>query len=129
METSGTAPPGAADGGADADARRGAVRDSARAPDDAREDLQRTRHRLGKLLWRRACTIGVAIARRAPALDRRPRVGACGEQVVVDDYVLTVDHLEARPIELDAQLVAVADTAPPHRDGWLAAVFPRHRHV
>ena len=42
------------------------------------------------------------------------------DRVVVDDYLLAVDHLEARLMELDAQLVAVADTEP-YREpvGWL----------
>ena len=40
--------------------------------------------------------------------------------VVVDDYLLAIDHLEARLMELDAQLVAVAGTDP-YREpvGWL----------
>jgi transposase len=41
-----------------------AVRDLARARDDAREDLQRCRHRLGKLLLRRGCTTGSGIGPR-----------------------------------------------------------------
>ena len=40
--------------------------------------------------------------------------------MVVDDYLLAIDHLEARLMELDAQLGAVADTEP-YREpvGWL----------
>jgi transposase len=34
------------------------------------------------------------------------------ERVVVDDYLLAIDHLEARLIELDTRLSAIAETAP-----------------
>ena len=42
------------------------------------------------------------------------------ERVVVDDYLLAIDHLDARLGELDAQLTAIAATAP-YQDavGWL----------
>ena len=42
------------------------------------------------------------------------------EQAVVDDYVLAIDHTEARLIELDARLAEIADTEP-YRTlvGWL----------
>ena len=42
------------------------------------------------------------------------------DRVVVDDYLLAIDQLEARLLELDAQLAAVADTEP-YREpvGWL----------
>ena len=40
--------------------------------------------------------------------------------MVLDDYLLAIDHLEARLMELDAQLATVATTAP-YREpvGWL----------
>ena len=42
------------------------------------------------------------------------------ERVVVDDYVLAIDHLEARLIELDARLAEIAETDPyRERVGWL----------
>ena len=42
------------------------------------------------------------------------------ERVVVDDYLLAIDHLEARLIELDARLTDLAQTDP-YREpvGWL----------
>ena len=42
------------------------------------------------------------------------------DRVVVDDYLLAIDHLEARLMELDAQLATVA-TTDPYREpvGWL----------
>ena len=42
------------------------------------------------------------------------------ERAVVDDYRLAIDHTEARLLELDAQLAAIAETGP-YREpvGWL----------
>jgi transposase len=99
-----------------------AVRDLCRARDDAREDLQRSRHRLGKLLLRRG--LHYRGGRNWTKGHRRWIAGLewtqPAERVVVDDYLLAIDHLEARLIELDARLVEVADTAP-YREhvGWL----------
>lgn len=98
-----------------------AVRDLARARDDAREDLQRCRHRLGKLLLRR----GLHYAGRNWTRAHRQWVDGLvwthgAERAVVDDYLLAIDHTEARLIELDAQLAKIAETAP-YREpvGWL----------
>jgi len=42
------------------------------------------------------------------------------ERVVVDDYLLAIDHLEARLIELDTRLTQIAATAPYQEPvGWL----------
>ena len=98
-----------------------AVRDLARARDDAREDLQRCRHRLGKLLLRRGLHYG---ARNWTCAHRRWIGGLtwtyAAERAVVDDYLLAIDHTEARLRELDAQLTAIAETDP-YREpvGWL----------
>jgi transposase len=98
-----------------------AVRDLARARDDAREDLQWCRHRLGKLLLRR----GLHYSGRNWTRGHRQWLNSlrwthAAEQAVVDDYVLAIDHTEARLIELDARLAAIADTEP-YRTlvGWL----------
>jgi transposase len=98
-----------------------AVRDLCRARDDAREDLQRARHRLGKLLLRR----GLHYSGRNWTRAHRQWVDSLqwtqfAERVVVDDYQLAIDHLEARLIELDRQLTEIAETAP-YREpvGWL----------
>ena len=88
----------------------------------ARADRQRCRQRLGKLLLRR----GLHYPGRAwtQATHRRWVNGLtwphAADRVVVDDYLLAIDHLEARLMELDAQLVAVAN-ADPYREpvGWL----------
>ncbi len=98
-----------------------AVRDLGRARDDAREDLQRARHRLGKLLLRR----GLHHEGRNWTKTHRAWIEGLtwthvAERVVVDDYLLAIDHLEARLIELDARLGEVADTEPyRERVGWL----------
>jgi transposase len=98
-----------------------AVRDLCRARDDAREDLQRCRHRLGKLLLRR----GLHYPGRNWTRAHRRWVDSLtwtqpAERTVVDDYQLAVDQLEARLAELDARVEEIADTAP-YREhvGWL----------
>jgi transposase len=98
-----------------------AVRDLARARDDAREDLQRCRHRLGKLLLRR----GLHYAGRHWTHAHRRWVDSltwthAAERAVVDDYQVAIDHTEARLRALDAQLAEVAAQAP-YREpvGWL----------
>jgi transposase len=98
-----------------------AVRDLARARDDAREDLQRCRHRLGKLLLRR----GLHYAGKHWTKGHRRWVDSltwthAAEQAVVEDYQLAIDHTEARLLELDARLAELA-TEEPYREpvGWL----------
>jgi transposase len=98
-----------------------AVRDLARARDDAREDLQRCRHRLGKLLLRR----GLHGAARNWTRAHRQWIASltwtyAAERAVVDDYLLAIDHTEARLRALDAQLAALA-ASDPYREpvGWL----------
>lgn len=98
-----------------------AVRDLARARDDAREDLQRCRHRLGKLLLRR----GLHYAGKNWTQAHRRWVDSlswphAAERAVVEDYQLAIDHTEARLLELDARLAELAAQAP-YREpvGWL----------
>ena len=95
-----------------------AVRDLCRARDDARADRQRCRHRLGKLLLRR----GLHYPGRAWTQAHRRWVNGLtwphpADRVVVDDYLLAIDHLEARLMELDAQLATVATTEAIQRLG------------
>jgi len=98
-----------------------AVRDLARARDDAREDLQRCRHRLGKLLLRR----GLHYSGRNWTQTHRRWVDSltwthAAERAVVDDYLLAIDHTEARVLELDARLAEIADQEPYRTPvGWL----------
>ena len=98
-----------------------AVRDLCRARDDAREDLQRSRHRLGKLLLRR----GLHYAGRNWTRGHRQWIDSLtweheAERHVVEDYLLAIAHLEARLGELDARLAEVAETDT-YREpvGWL----------
>ncbi len=90
-----------------------AVRDLCRARDDARVDLQRGRHRLGKLLLRRGLHYG---GRNWTKAHRRWLDSLAwthtAERVVVDDYLLAIDHLDARLRALDAEITALAETAP-----------------
>src|SRR5947207_10404826 len=98
-----------------------AVRDLARARDDAREDLQRCRHRLGKLLLGRALRSGG----RNWTRGHRQWVGGlwwphAAERAGVDDYLLAIDHTEARLLELDARLAEMAEREPYRNPvGWL----------
>jgi transposase len=90
-----------------------AVRDLCRARDDAREDRQRSRHRLGKLLLRR----GLHYSGRNWTQAHRRWIESLAwtqpaERVVVDDYLLAIDHLDARLIALDARLGEIAATDP-----------------
>lgn len=90
-----------------------AVRDLARARDDARQDRQRCRHRLGKLLLRR----GLHFAGKAWTRRHRQWVDQLAwvqpaERVVVQDYLLAIDQLDARLAELDARLGEIAQTDP-----------------
>jgi transposase len=90
-----------------------AVRDLARARDDAREDLQRARHRLGKLLLRR----GLHFAGKNWSRAHRRWIDAlawthAAERAVVEDYRLAIDQLEARLAELDARLTDIAQADP-----------------
>ncbi len=98
-----------------------AVRDLARARDDARDDLQRCRHRLGKLLLRR----GLHYAGRNWTRGHRQWIDSltwvhAAERTVVDDYLLAIDHTAARLRELDAGLAEIAERDP-YREpvGWL----------
>lgn len=90
-----------------------AVRDLCRARDDARADLQRCRHRLSKLLLRR----GLHFSGRNWTRAHRQWVDGLtwvhdAERVVVEDYWLAIDQVEARLIELDARLMDIAQTEP-----------------
>jgi transposase len=98
-----------------------AVRDLCRARDDAREDLQRARHRLSKLLLRR----GLHYAGRNWTKAHRAWIDTiawahAAERHVVEDYQLAIDHLGARLIEFDMRLSEIAQ-ADPYREpvGWL----------
>jgi transposase len=98
-----------------------AVRDLCRARDDAREDLQRCRHRLGKLLLRR----GLHYAGRNWTQSHRRWIESlswahAAERAVVDDYLLAIDQTAARLREFDVRLGETAESEPYRtRVGWL----------
>jgi len=98
-----------------------AVRDVARARDDAREDLQRCRHRLGKLLLRRGLHYtGRNWTRGHRQWIHRLTWAHAAERAVVDDYLLAIDQTEARLLELDARLAEIAAREPYRKPvGWL----------
>lgn len=98
-----------------------AVRDLCRARDDARDDVQRARHRLGKLLLRR----GLHWAGKNWTKAHRQWISTlrwehAAERAVVEDYVLAIGQVERRLEDLDAQLAETAQTDP-YREpvGWL----------
>jgi transposase len=99
-----------------------AVRDLCRARDDAREDRQRCRHRLGKLLLRRG--LHFTGGKNWTKAHRR-WIDALAwthdaERQVVEDYRLALDQVEARLRDLDARLGEVAQTDPYRAPGgWL----------
>jgi transposase len=99
-----------------------AVRDLCRARDDAREDVQRARHRLGKLLLRRGLHFP---GRKNWTKAHRQWMTTiqwehAAERTVMDDYLLAIEQVESRLVELDAQLAETAQTDP-YREpvGWL----------
>lgn len=98
-----------------------AVRDLCRARDDAREDLQRCRHRLGKLLLRR----GLHYSGRNWTRAHRRWIHSlewthAAESGVVENYLLAIDQTEARLIDLDTRLREIAESEPYRTPvGWL----------
>jgi transposase len=100
-----------------------AVRDLCRCREDAKADLHRSRHRLGKLLLRRAMVWHPdkkAWSRAHRQWLRTVRFDLPTDQAVFDDYLLAIEHLEERIKNLDTKLAAVADE-PLYREhvGWL----------
>jgi len=98
-----------------------AVRDLCRARDDAREDLQRSRHRLGKLLLRRGLHYwGRNWTRAHRSWIESLEWAQPAECLVVEDYLLAIDQLETRLTELDRHLGEIAQTEPYRTPvGWL----------
>jgi transposase len=81
-----------------------AARDLCRAREDVREDLMRSRHRLGKLLLRRAISFETgrkAWSQRHRTWLRGLRFELPADQKVFDDYLLAIEQLEERLRGLD----------------------------
>jgi transposase len=92
-----------------------AVRDLCRAREDAQADLTRCRHRLGKMLLRRA--IRFTEGKRVWSMAHRRwlrdlRFDNATDQVVFDDYLAAIDHAEERVKGLESKLVEVSQKAP-----------------
>src|SRR5688572_14325669 len=90
-----------------------AVRDLCRARDDVREDLQRCRHRLSNWLLRRGFPYrGRHWTRAHRDWIHRLAWSHPAEHAVLTDYLLAMDHTEARLRELDGRIAEVASTTP-----------------
>lgn len=95
-------------------ARDEAVRDLCRTREDARDDLMRCRHRLSKLLLRRALIYG---GRTSWGQAHRLWLGALRfedpvDQAVLDDYLLAIDHLVDRMKALSQKLEDLSREEP-----------------
>ncbi len=87
------------------------VRDLCRAREDAHEDLVRSRHRLSKLLLRRGWSwVGgkKAWGKGHRLWLRNLRLEHPEDQLVLDDYLLTIEQVEARLTALDQQIERVS---------------------
>jgi transposase len=92
-----------------------AVRDLCRAREDAHEDLVRSRHRLSKLLLRRGLQwLGTkrAWSQGHRLWVRSLRFEHAADQVVLDDYLLAIEHVEERLRVLDAEIEEASQQAP-----------------
>jgi transposase len=103
-----------------------AVRDLCRGRDDARLDLMRARHRLGKFLLRRGRVFGHG-SQRAWSQAHRWWLGKQSfernaEQWMFEDYLLAVEQVEARRRSLELQLEGIAKAEPYGKTvGWCVA--------
>jgi len=87
-----------------------AVRDLCRCREDAKEDRERTRHRLAKLLLRRGVvySAGRQWTRAHYTWLRQVHFERAADRTVFDDYLQAVEQVEERLRALDAQLVVAA---------------------
>ena len=51
------------------------------------------------------------------------------ERAVIDDYLLAIEQIESRLVELDARLTETAADRPVPRACGVVALLPRHRHA
>lgn len=91
-----------------------AVRDLCRCREDAREDLMRARHRVGKMLLRRG--VRYRDGRAWTVRHRRWLWGLvwehAAERAVFEDYLLALDQVEARLRGLEQKLAEQAQEKP-----------------
>jgi transposase len=98
-----------------------AVRDLSRCREDAREDLLRSRHRLGKMLLRRGFVhCGKAWTQAHRRWLRSLSFEHEADRAVFGDYLQAIEHLEERLRGLAEKLVTVSEKDP-YREpvGWL----------
>jgi transposase len=99
-----------------------AVRDLCRCREDAKEDRERARHRLTKLLLRRGLVYrtGTHWTGAHRAWLYRVQFERSTDRTVFEDYLRALEHVEERLRTLDEQLAAAAQQ-PPYREpvGWL----------
>lgn len=85
-----------------------AIRDLSRCREDAKEDLLRARHRLGKMLLRRGIIWEKSNWTQAHGTWlRSQRFDHPADQLVFQDYLLAIEHLEERVKGLDQALEEV----------------------
>lgn len=92
-----------------------AIRDLCRAREDAHEDLVRSRHRLTKLLLRRGRTwVGgkKAWSQGHRLWLRSLRFEHAADQVVLEDYLLAIEHVEERLRALDVEMEKSSQQEP-----------------
>jgi transposase len=99
-----------------------AVRDLMRCREDAKEDLLRARHRLGKMMLRQGRIYGDAGAwtKRHYEWLRSQSWEQAAERMVFENYLRAIELIEERLAGLDAQVEVMAGEAP-YREpvGWL----------
>jgi transposase len=100
------------------------IRDLCRCRDDARVDLTRARHRLTEFLLRRGLVFTRGKSGHWSQAHRwwlgQQHFERRADQVIFEDYLLSVEQREAHLSELDRQLEAVAASEPyRERVGWL----------
>ena len=98
-----------------------AVRDLCRCREDVREDLHGARHRLGKLLLRRALQFdGKAWTQRHRKWLRTLRFEHEADQTVFDHYLQVIESFEERQRALEEKLKTLSEKEP-YREpvGWL----------
>jgi transposase len=100
-----------------------AGRDLCRAREDAKEDLLRCRHRLGKLLLRRGLVYSggkQAWTHAHRKWLRSVKFDHATDQAVLSDYLLAIEQVEQRVQTLEQQLTAAAESEPLREPvGWL----------
>jgi transposase len=99
-----------------------AGRDLCRCREDAKEDRERARHRLTKLLLRRGVIFSASKhwTRRHYVWLRQVQFERAADRAVFGDYLQALEHVDERLRALEAQLVVAAQEEPYRTPvGWL----------